>query len=136
MEIHNIPAAGRTSAAQAATAAQPAKNGSDLSINDFFRLIAAQLENQSMYDTVDNTQFLSQLAQFTTLTQLTELKETINTNLALTLLGKTVTIEDAGSNGMMESVSGTVEKVSYQNGVPYLYVNGKLYSMDKVSQVG
>ena len=134
MEINSITAAQYTAATQNTAAPRQPKNSSELDINDFFRLIAAQLQNQSMYDTVDNTEFLSQLAQFTTLTQLNELKQAINTNLALTLLGKTVTIEDNESS--LGVIAGKVEQVSYENGSPYLYVNGKFYPMEKVSLIG
>ncbi len=134
MEINSITAAQYTAPTQNTAAPRQPKNSSELDINDFFRLIAAQLQNQSMYDTVDNTEFLSQLAQFTTLTQLNELKQAINTNLALTLLGKTVTIEDNESS--LGVIAGKVEQVSYENGSPYLYVNGKFYPMEKVSLIG
>lgn len=109
--------------------------GSDLSINDFFQLIAAQLQNQSMYDTVDNTQFISQLAQFTTLSQISELSAAINSNLAVSLIGKTVNAKSVDSSGQVRLTTGEVEQVSYNGGVPYLYVNGGFYPLSDITDI-
>lgn len=112
------------------------ESGTDLTVNDFFQLIAAQLQNQSMYDTVDNTQFISQLAQFTTLSQMNELTAAVNSNLAVSLLGKPVGVTTTDSLGQAQTTIGEVEQVTYSGGVPYLYVNGGFYTLNEITDVG
>ncbi|MEA4831993.1 MAG: flagellar hook capping FlgD N-terminal domain-containing protein [Oscillospiraceae bacterium] len=113
------------------------KKGVDaLSINDFFQLIAAQLENQSMYDTVDNTQFLSQLSQFTSLSQMKEMTSAINSNYAASLLGRPVCVNSTDQFGNKKTVTGTVEQITFSGGIPYLYVNGDFFALGDLTDIG
>jgi len=89
-----------------------AKKTSDLSMQDFFKLLAAQLQNQNVLDPVDNTEFLSQMAQFSSLSAMQELSSNFNNLLSVTYLGKTVTATRTTSTGT-ESFSGKVDKVEY-----------------------
>ena len=112
------------------------KKEESLGINDFFKLMAAQLENQSMFDTVDNTQFIAQMAQFSTLTQISELNNTVKANTAVSLIGKTVSVRSIDDNGQENFKIGTVEQVSYNGGVPYLCVDGGFYLLTDILDVG
>lgn len=108
------------------------KVGTDnLDTSDFLRLMAAQLQNQSMYDQTDNSQFLAQLAQFSTLTQMTELASAVKANTAMSLLGKEVAVPD-GANGV---IIGVVSSVGIQDGTPYLRVNDTYYSLSDILEV-
>jgi flagellar basal-body rod modification protein FlgD len=133
MAIDSVSALGAASNTSRVTGTT---SGASLSINDFFKLIAAQLQNQSMFDSVDNTQFISQLAQFTTLSQINELTSAMNSNLAVSMLGKPVCVTATDELGQTRYVTGEVEQISYQSGVPYLYVNGGYYKLSEVTDVG
>ena len=109
---------------------------SDLNISDFFQLIAAQLQNQSMYDTVDNAEFMSQMVQFSTLSQMEELSNAFQSNLAVSMIGKTVNVSMEDARGARGSVTGVVSQVNYDEGVPRLMVNGAFYDMADVTEVG
>lgn len=111
------------------------KSGSDIDINDFFRLMIAQLQNQSLNDTVDNAQFITQMAQFSTLTQMSELTKSMQSSMAIALIGKTVNISTMGADGNVQNITGTVEKVSFFNNQPYIYLNGKYYEFSQVTDV-
>ena len=97
---------------------------SGIDIQSFLRIILAQLTYQDPLNPTDNTEFVSQLAQFSQLQQTQLLNEQV-TNLlaaqsatqATTLLGRTV---DAlvGSS----TISGTVQAVSFASGAPQLTV--------------
>ena len=113
-----------------------AKNsGSDLTINDFFKLISAQLQNQSMYDTADNTEFMTQMVQFTTLSQMNELTAAFQSSYAVGLIGKKVNVITTNQQGQQVAVSGEVEQVSFSEGIPYVYVNGGYYQLSEVLDV-
>ena len=116
---------------------QAAKFGnSDLNISDFFQLIAAQLQNQSMYDTVDNAEFMSQMVQFSTLSQMEELSNAFQSNLAVSMIGKTVNVTAQDGRGLKTTTTGIVSQVRYEEGVPRLLVNGAYHNMADVTEVG
>jgi flagellar basal-body rod modification protein FlgD len=120
-----------------ASGAQAANFGnSNLQISDFFQLIAAQLQNQSMYDTVDNAEFMSQMVQFSTLSQMEELSNAFQSNLAVSMIGKTVNVTTEDDHGARNTMTGVVSQVSYDAGVPSLMVNGEFYKMADVTEVG
>ncbi len=112
------------------------KAASDLDINDFFKLISAQLQNQSMFDTVDNAQFMSQMVQFSTLSQINALTSAFQTNMAVSMIGKQVSVSTTAEDGTKQMQVGQVEQVSFSAGVPYLYVNGEFYQMSDILDVG
>jgi flagellar basal-body rod modification protein FlgD len=126
-----------TSAAQQAGSGQAVhKSGSDLDINDFFKLISTQMQNQSMYDTVDNAQFMSQMVQFSTLSQISEMTKAFQSGYAVSLIGKQVSYAAAGEDGMQQVNYGTVEQVSFNSGIPYVFVNGEFHKTSEIMDVG
>lgn len=127
---------GSAFSAQASGAQASSFGNSDLKISDFFQLIAAQLQNQSMYDTVDNAEFMSQMVQFSTLSQMEELSGAFQSNLAVSMIGKTVNVTTENDLGTRTTTTGVVSQVSYEEGVPRLMVNGSFYKMADVTDVG
>ena len=125
--------ASQISGSQSAAAA---KGGTNLTISDFFKLMAAQLQNQSMYDTVDNAEFMSQMVQFSTLSQTEELSNAFQSNLAVSMIGKNVNITTEDNQGVRRTMTGLVSQVKYSDGAPQLQVNGVYYKMSEVTEVG
>ena len=98
---------------------------STLGKDDFLKLLVTQLKNQDPLDPVKNADFLAQLAQFTSLEQMTNLNknfEQLNTMQMLTqaaaLIGKNVAWYDADGNVQ----SGAVSSVEIIDGAPTLMV--------------
>ncbi len=93
--------------------------------NDFLKLMMDQLQAQDPLNPSDPTQFLSELAQFTSLEQQTNIATTTATSAtqqanasALALLGHTVSYTD--SSGVAQS--GTVSKVDFSASGPTLTI--------------
>ena len=79
------------------------------------------------------TDYLSQLAQFTMLDQMTALSDSVNQLSMLnqvSLIGKNATIYNGEEN-----VVGTVEKVKFYNSQVYLQVNNKDYEIGYLMEV-
>lgn len=108
----------------------------ELGKDDFLKLLITQLQNQDPTSPMENTEFIAQMAQFSSLeqmtnmsTEFTKLANMLNSGEAVSLLGKNVEIA-AGES----SISGVVEAVT--RGInPHVMVNGMAYSMDQINAV-
>lgn len=95
--------------------------------NDFLQLMMAQLKNQDPLSPSDPSQYMSELAQFTSLEQemsistnsATSASQQSNTS-ALALLGHTVSYTDSNGNAL----SGAVSKVDFGSSGPTLTIDG------------
>jgi len=67
------------------------KAGSDLNKNSFLKILAAELSNQDPTANVDSTQYISQMAQFTSMEQMANLNSTMSSFANNSLVGKGVT---------------------------------------------
>ncbi len=115
----------------ASTTSSPTRNTtSELGKDEFLKILIAQMQNQDPTSPMDNSQFISQMAQFSALEQMQQLNTTFQYNQAYSLIGKTVSATVTGSDGKTSTVSGIVSGVTTYNDVPYLYINGNLLSLD------
>jgi flagellar basal-body rod modification protein FlgD len=109
--------------------------GSSLDKDDFLQLLVTQMQYQDPLDPQDNTEYVAQLAQFSSLEQMQNLNDTTTNTSAYSLVGKNVYIEDTSKSGVKTTQEGVVDYVSMQNGEAYVSVNGELYSYDDVVKV-
>lgn len=113
--------------------------GGTLDKNAFLKLMLAQMQNQNPLKPQDNTQFVAQLAQFTSLEQMTNLATTSTQALFVNqlsleqrLLGQTVTVQ----NPDQSTVTGPVSSIRVENGQPNLVVGGQSYALTDIVQMG
>lgn len=123
----------------ASTQTQSVKDNGSMNVQDFLKIMTAQLQNMDPMggNSTDSSEYISQMGQFTMLDQLNSLTESVNNlsvlsqqQISFSLVGKTASVIDGD-----QIVTGVVEKVKYQNGSAYPVINGKEYSMDKVTEV-
>lgn len=127
----------------AATSSTTQSSGTATTPNDvlgkdaFLQLLVTQLKNQDPSSPVDDTQFISEMAQFTSLEQTQNMSDSITqlvqsqTGSALgtsaTMIGKTITWTPSTSTaGTSDSTpqSGVVTSVSFNNGqITYMVGN-------------
>lgn len=112
------------------------ENNTSLSMEDFFKLLCAELQNQSMLDPVSNAEFIGQMAQFSTLTKIEELTAAGQKSYAVSLLGKNVTVASTNeTTGDTKTASGTVDNVIFKDSVPYIIIDGSYYLASDVVMV-
>jgi flagellar hook assembly protein FlgD len=120
----------RSGAAIDAVYADKGDNG--VSVEDFLQLMITQLSNQDFLNPTDNSQFLSQMAQFSSMQQMQALAGYSKSNYTMSLLGKEVTLTKMSIGGHASQISGIVEKVSLDNNDFKIYVNGMSYDLDQI----
>lgn len=111
------------------------KVSSELGKEDFLLLLVTQMQYQDPLEPTDNTQFVAQLAQFSSLEQMSNLNQTVSNNSAYALVGQEVLVRQTSSTGDVQEVQGTVQKVTLKNGEAYVTIEGQDYSYADVVQV-
>ncbi len=105
-------------------------------VEDFLNLMIAQLTNQDFMNPTDDTQYVTQMAQFSTMAAMQELSQYSQTNYVASLVGKSVTVAALGLGGQVSKDTGIVSKVDLSGDEFMLTVNGKQYSMSQIMQIG
>lgn len=127
------------------TAAQEGKksnNRGSLSTEDFLQIMAAEISNQnpmgSSGGSGSNTDYISQMAQFSVLDEMSKISESLNIltlmgqqQYAFSLMGKEVTLSDGEGN----TTSGKVEKVKFEGAYGVIQVGGKDYYLGSIIEV-
>jgi flagellar basal-body rod modification protein FlgD len=108
----------------------------NLGKDEFMKILIAQLTHQDPTEPMKDTEFIAQMAQFSTLEQITNMTQDfgklagiLSSSQALGLLGKSIELIDGG-----QVVSGIVEEVSGRE-APMVLVNGKYYDFAKVDKI-
>lgn len=110
------------------------KSTDGLGESDFLNLLITQLKNQDPLNPMKDTEFIAQLANFSSLQQMTSMNSNMSTLLAQQnytnaagMIGKQVTTSD--------NKSGVVSKVSLDQGQINLYVGDNKYTLGDITSV-
>lgn len=105
----------------------------------FLKLLVTQMQQQDPTQPMDNTQFISQMAQFSSLQEMQTMNTSMNTFISDAqfsqlngLMGKTVTGTQPGQN---TAVTGVVTGLQISNGLMYLQVNNQLIDPASITTV-
>lgn len=115
-------------------ASQSSSSGQKLGKNEFFQILAAQLQFQDPMEGGDNSEYVAQLAQFSALEQMenlnlaiADLKNNQNLLFGSQMIGKTV--EVVGEN---EIVKGEVQSVRVRESGLYIVVGDQEYVAEDI----
>ena len=104
--------------------------------DDFLKLLITQMSHQDPTSPMENTEFIAQMAQFSSLEQITNMNQSFQqmnavlaSNQATQVLGKTVEVDLNGA-----SASGVVDAVTYGEN-PQVRIGNMFYDMKSISAV-
>ncbi|KGM97405.1 flagellar hook capping protein FlgD [Clostridium novyi A str. 4552] len=101
------------------------KKGNEMDKNAFLKILTAELTNQDPMNAKDSTQYISQLAQFSSLEQMANLNSTMSFNSAGSMVGRTVALSSYDDYG--RQYGGTVTNVRKDGDDIILSVNVAKY---------
>ena len=112
-------------------------DGSDkkVTMEDFLTLMVAQLKNQGFMNPVDDTQYVTQLAQISTMQQMEEMSYNAKSTYVASLVGKYVAAAKFTVSGELKKTEGIVDKISLLDEKFVIYVNGESYNMDEIMEI-
>lgn len=121
-------------AASAQTSKITTKKSGEMGKDEFLKILVTQLQNQDPLKPMDDTQFISQMAQFSSLEQMQNLNKSFATTKGMALVGKYIegTVVE---NGTQKDIKGNVESVRVSGSSIYAIVDGKDISVDDISIV-
>ncbi|MDU7336994.1 MAG: flagellar hook capping FlgD N-terminal domain-containing protein [Clostridium sp.] len=111
------------------------KSAASLSIDQFLSLLAAQLSNQDVLNPTQDTEFVAQMAQFTSLQALENLNQYASYQYGSSLIGKKVSVAKYDTSGKYISDIGIVSQADYSSGDTTVIVNGRSYDLTNIMEV-
>ena len=113
-----------------------AKANAALDKNDFLKILITQLSHQDPTQPMNDKEFVAQMAQFSSLEQitnmsngLTKVADLLSRSQAVSLLGTSVDVANGGG-----TISGTVDAVTGGD-FPQIMVNGQYYDYSQVQKI-
>ena len=115
---------------------QSAKNSTELSVNDFYKLMAAQLQYQDMNNPADTSEMMSTMIQAQMIQSITNMTQTNTISYAASMVGKEATMAEVDVDGKyVGDTKGVISGVVLGDN-PIIMMNGKSYSLSQIVALG
>lgn len=112
------------------------RSGNTLDKDAFLQLLVAQMKYQDPLEPTSNTEYISQLATFSSLEEMQNLNKAMTNLQGTNLVGKQVVLKvTSEATGSTNYVSGYVDYVTIENGKTFLVVEGTPYNIEDLESV-
>lgn len=135
MAVNGIDTSAAAAAVSKAKNDKTTSGNSSLDKDAFLQLLVTQMQYQDPLEPTDNTEYMSQLAQFSELESMNNLSSSFSKSQALGLVGQYVILNTTNASGAQTQVAGLVQYVTVKDNQALLCVNDKYYTMDEFDSV-
>jgi len=116
------------------------KDGNTLGKDDFLKILITQLQNQDPTQPLQDKEFIAQMAQFTSVEQLTNMASEMklmrqSLGFVSGMIGKSITWDSTDSSGATVEKTGIVDSITFKDGNQYANVKGEEISLDKLKKI-
>lgn len=111
------------------------ETSNDLDKDAFLQLLVTQMQYQDPLNPGDSTQYMSQLAQYSSLEATMNISTTLEKGNALSVVGEYVIVNTTDSAGNTSQISGLVEYATVQNDEVLLSINGNYYPASDLDSI-
>ncbi|NRF91189.1 flagellar hook capping protein [Paenibacillus frigoriresistens] len=116
------------------------KDNNTLGKDDFLKILITQLQNQDPTQPLQDKEFIAQMAQFTSVEQLTNMAgemKLMRQSLGFVsgLIGKSITWTNIDSSGASVEKTGVIDSITFKDGNQYANVKGEEISLDKLKKI-
>ena len=124
-----------TTAANSYVSSAKENKANDLDKEAFLQLLVAQMQYQDPLNPSDSTEYMSQLAQYSSLEATLNISDTREKGNSLNLVGQYVIMNTTDSVGNKTAISGLVEYATVKDGEVLLSINDKYYPASDLDSV-
>jgi flagellar basal-body rod modification protein FlgD len=122
---------------------KPAASGSadgKLGKNEFLKILVAQIQNQNPLEPVQDTEFIAQMAQFSSLEQMMNIADAMNNlsnslGLYSSMIGKQIGWQTLKPDGTVEVSTGIVEAIVVSDGKLHVVSGGRKIPIEDIISV-
>lgn len=112
----------------------------DLGKDEFLKILIAQLKNQDPSQPLQDKEFIAQMAQFTSVEQLTNMSNEMkllrqSLGFASGLIGKSITWNTTNEKGETVPKTGVVDSIVVKDGSQFAVVDKEKIALDQVTQI-
>ncbi|NOU68457.1 flagellar hook assembly protein FlgD [Paenibacillus sp. LMG 31461] len=116
------------------------KDSTTLGKDDFLKILITQLQNQDPTQPLQDKEFIAQMAQFTSVEQLTNMASEMklmrqSLGFVSGLIGKSISWTGTDASGVTTELSGVVDSITFKDGNQFATVNGAEVSLDKLKKI-
>jgi flagellar basal-body rod modification protein FlgD len=108
---------------------------SELGKTEFLQILAVQLSNQDPLEPTSDTEFIAQMAQFSSLEQMQAMAMASESARAYSLIGKDVLAVVTDEKGAQQQIVGRVDSIMRKSNTEYVVMGQYLVPLKSVSQV-
>lgn len=108
---------------------------SDLDKDAFLQLLVTQMKYQDPMNPGDSTEYMSQLAQYSSLEATMNISDSLDKSSGLNLVGQYVIMNTTDSSGNANMVSGLVQYATVKNGEVMVSINDTYYPASDLDSV-
>jgi flagellar basal-body rod modification protein FlgD len=133
------PVSSTSSTNNSTTTTSSTSSNSEVSQQQFLTILLAQMKNQDPLNPMDDTQFITQLAQFSSLEQLEKVNENLSAGMYLDIFSQAASMMgrniDAVDPTTGDTISGEVSAVSFEDGNATLTVGDETVGLGYVTRI-